>query len=81
MLVASLSILYCLSVQRLGNPKMRIVYCSAPSYMQHFAPTQLQNLFTHPALPYITWGLIWYLKIMTKREIPAEKFYWTASKP
>ena len=31
-LVVPLSLLYCLSVQRLGNPKMSIVYCSTPSY-------------------------------------------------
>ena len=32
-LVMLLSLLYCLSVQRLGNPKMSIVHHGAPSYM------------------------------------------------
>ena len=34
--------LYCLSVQRLGNPKMSVVYCGAPIhiYMQHLTPRQ-----------------------------------------
>ena len=40
-LVTSLSLLYCLSVQRLGNPKMSIVYCCAPLYMQLVTPRQL----------------------------------------
>ena len=54
MLVASLSILYCLSVQRPGNLKMSIVYHGAPSYMLHLTPRQTQDLPTHPALLYIT---------------------------
>ena len=51
--VAYLSLLYCLSMQRLENPKTSIVYCSAPIYMQH--PT-LDNskTYSHPALPYKT---------------------------
>ena len=31
--IAYLSLLYCLSVQRLENPKMSIVYHSAPTYI------------------------------------------------
>ena len=38
--VAPLSLLYCLSVQRLGNPKMSIVYCGVPSYTSHCTPRQ-----------------------------------------
>ena len=30
-LVMPLSLLYCLSVQRLGNPKMSVVYHGVPS--------------------------------------------------
>ena len=43
MLVASLSILYCLSMQRPGNLKTSIVYHGAPSYMQHLTPRQLKT--------------------------------------
>ena len=43
MLVAPLSILYCLSVGRPGNPKLSIMYCGAPSYMQHLTPRQLKT--------------------------------------
>ena len=32
-LVMPLSLLYCLCVQRLGDLKMRIVYCGVLSYM------------------------------------------------
>ena len=39
--VTYLSLLYCLSVQRLGNPKTSIVYCGAPLYMQHLTLRQL----------------------------------------
>ena len=44
--VTYLSLLYHLSMQRLGNLKMSIVYCSAPLYMQHLTPRQLLRL-TH----------------------------------
>ena len=37
-LVVSLSLLYCLSVQRLGNLKTSIVYCGAPLYTQPYTP-------------------------------------------
>ena len=46
MLVTSLSILYHLSVQKPENLKTSIVYCSAPSYMQHLTPRQLKT-YTH----------------------------------
>ena len=40
--VTYLSLLYCLSVQRLENPKTSIVYHGAPTfiYMQHLTPRQ-----------------------------------------
>ena len=40
--VTYLPLLYHLSVQRLENPTMSIVYCSAPAYiyMQHLTPRQ-----------------------------------------
>ena len=40
-LVTSVPLLYCLSVQRLENPKTSIVYCGAPLYMQLFTSRQL----------------------------------------
>ena len=39
--ITYLSLLYHLNVQRLGNLKISIVYCSAPLYMQHLTPRQL----------------------------------------
>ena len=39
--VAYLSLLYCLRMQSLGNPKMSIVYCGAPLYMHHLTLRQL----------------------------------------
>ena len=53
MLVASLSILYYLRMQRPGNPKTSVVYHGALSYMQHLTSRQLKT-YTHPLLPYIT---------------------------
>ena len=47
MLVMSLSLICHLSVQRLGNPKMSIVYHGAPLYTQPYIPRQLQDLDTH----------------------------------
>ena len=37
-LVMPLSLSYYLSMQRLGNPKMSIVYRGAPPYMRHYTP-------------------------------------------
>ena len=54
-LVVHLSLLYHLSVQRLGNPKMSIVYCGAPLYTQPYTPRQPYVLPIYLALPYITW--------------------------
>ena len=36
----SLSLIYCLSVQRLENPKTSVVYHSAPLCTQPYAPRQ-----------------------------------------
>ena len=38
--------LYCLSMQRLENPKTSIVYHGAPLYKWHPTPRQLKDLFT-----------------------------------
>ena len=62
-LVVPLSLLYHLSVQRLGNPKMSVVYHSVPSDMQHCTPRQFQDLLIHPSLPYITTDFT-YIKIL-----------------
>ena len=79
MLVTSLSILYHLSMLRPGNLKTSIVYCSAPSYMQHLT---LDNSKAYtPSSAVHNMGLIWDLKIKTKKEIPTEKFHWTIGKP
>ena len=37
MLVVPLSLIFCLSVQRLGNPKMSIVYHGAPIHINTYA--------------------------------------------
>ena len=44
MLVVPLSLIYCLSMQRPGNPKMSVVYCGAPLYHD---PMPLDNLKTY----------------------------------
>ena len=53
---------YCLSVQKLGNPKLSIVYCSASNINNNICDTvPLDNssniVQIKPALQYITWGL------------------------
>ena len=55
-------------MQRLENPKMSVVYCSAPNkqYLNNICDAiPLDNLsgISVPALPYITCGLIWDPKI------------------
>ena len=61
-------------MQRQGNPKMSIVYCSASNKNNNICDTiplytssNIMQIST--TLPYITWGLIWDLKIRTE-EIP-----------
>ena len=50
---------------------MSIVYCSAPTFtLVNLTPRQALTKDSHLALDYITWGLIWDLKI--KKEIPVE---------
>ena len=63
--------LYHISVQRLGNPKMRIVYCSISNKINSICDTAPLDKFKYhsvnkPALLYITWGLIQDLKTETQ---------------
>ena len=61
-------LIYHLSEQRLGNPKTSIVYCSAPIQVKNIHdPIPLDKSKDHTALLYITWRLIWDLKIKTGR--------------
>ena len=69
-----LFLLYCLSVQRQRNPKMSIVYCSAPNINDNKCDTVPIDKLKYysanePAMTYMTWGLIWDLKTETE-EIP-----------
>ena len=69
-----LCLIYCLSVQRLGEPKDEhcVLQCTYKSYYI-CDPIPLDNPKNHIALPYITWGLIQDLK--NKKEIlPQIKF-------
>ena len=70
------SLLYCLSMQRLDNPKTSIVYHSASIFINICVTLPLDNPKTHShlALPYIKWGLIWDLKNKIQSEIPIEHF-------
>ena len=65
-------------MQRLGNPKMTVVYHSAPIYTHD--PISLDNPKNHTALPYITWGLIWNSKIRKKEFLRLKCFTGQASR-
>ena len=80
--VAWFSLSYCLSVQRLENPKMSIVYHGAPTYIYICDTLPLDNPKTHShlALPYITWGLIWDFKIQKKESLVLKKIYFLPDK-
>ena len=60
--------IYHLSMCRLENLKMSVVYCGAPIYMLHLTPDNSKT-HSHSALPYMTWGLLWDSKIKKKESI------------
>ena len=55
-------------MQRLENPKMTFVYHSAPIYACNTLPLDNSKTYSHLALPYITWGVIWDLKNKIQRD-------------
>ena len=62
--ICHIILLYHLSMQRLGNLKVSIVYHSAPNTINNIYDTvTLDNssiiVLVKLALPYISWGLIW----------------------
>ena len=66
-IVAYSSFLYHLSMQRLENPEMSIVYGGAPTC--NTLPLDNSKTYSHPALPYITWGLIQDSKIRKEESL------------
>ena len=66
--VAWFSLLYCLSMQRLENPKTNIVYCGAPThtYICDTLPLDNPKIYSHLALLYITIGSSIILLIFPK---------------
>ena len=54
--VARFSLSYCLSMQRLENPKTSVVYHGAPIYICNTLPRDNPKICSHLALPYISFA-------------------------
>ena len=75
-LVAFWSLLYCLSMWRLGNLKTSVVYCSAPLYTWLYTPRQLLRL-THTYSTAIHNNLLSFFPSVLSRDV----LYWWFSYP
>ena len=80
-------LLYCLSVQRLGNPKMSVVYHSAPDINNNTCDTapldKLKYYSTNkPALPYITFICVisWFSQEQNQFLLGRQAFVWSLSR-